>query len=308
MKTPAALLFVALALVPLAAAYGPQSYILSLGAHALIFAMAALSLDFIVGKGAMPSFGHAAFLGIGAYAVVIASSAGVDEILWQFLIAIGAALVFALASGSISLRARGVYYIMSTLAFGQMLYFLAVSLSVYGGDDGVTLASRSAWLGGQALKNDTTFYYFSLAALFLAYLLLETISNSPFGRVLGALRQNPTRVEALGYRPFGYRLVATLISGAICAVAGVLLANQSEFVSPAFMTWRRSGELLVMVILGGIGSLWGAILGAIGYLLLDEFLSTFTEQGKLILGPLLILAAIAGRGARYGAAARGSRA
>jgi branched-chain amino acid transport system permease protein len=270
--------------------------------------MAALSLDFIVGKGAMPSFGHAAFLGIGAYAVVIASSAGVDEILWQFLIAIGAALVFALASGSISLRARGVYYIMSTLAFGQMLYFLAVSLSVYGGDDGVTLASRSAWLGGQALKNDTTFYYFSLAALFLAYLLLETISNSPFGRVLGALRQNPTRVEALGYRPFGYRLVATLISGAICAVAGVLLANQSEFVSPAFMTWRRSGELLVMVILGGIGSLWGAILGAIGYLLLDEFLSTFTEQGKLILGPLLILAAIAGRGARYGAAARGSRA
>jgi branched-chain amino acid transport system permease protein len=126
--------------------------------------------------------------------------------------------------------------------------------------------------------------------------------------VLGALRQNPTRVEALGYRPFGYRLVATLISGAICAVAGVLLANQSEFVSPAFMTWRRSGELLVMVILGGIGSLWGAILGAIGYLLLDEFLSTFTEQGKLILGPLLILAAIAGRGARFGAAARASRA
>ena len=295
MKAPAPIVFATLALVPLAASFGPSSYILNLGAHALIFAMAALSLGFILGKGAMPSFGHAAFLGIGAYAVVIASSAGVDEILWQFLFAIGAALLFALATSSISLRARGVYYIMSTLAFGQMLYFLAVSLSVYGGDDGVTLERRSLLLGGQALRNDANFYYFSLAALGLAYLLLESVSVSPFGRVLGALRQNPTRVEALGYRPFGYRLVATLISGAVCAVAGVLLANQSEFVSPAFMTWRRSGELLVMVVLGGVGSLSGAIVGAIGFLLVDELLSTITEQGKLILGPLLILAAMAGR-------------
>ena len=295
MKTPAAIIFFALALVPLAAKYGPASYILNLGAHALIFAMAALSLDFILGKGAMPSFGHAAFLGIGAYAVVIAASAGVDEILWQFAFAIGAAFVFALVTSSISLRARGVYYIMSTLAFGQMLYFLAVSLSAYGGDDGVTLASRSTLWGGPALRNDTIFYYVCLAALVLAYGLLETISASPFGRVLGALRQNPTRVEALGYRPFGYRLVATLISGAVAAVAGVLLANQSEFVSPAFMTWQRSGELLIMVILGGIGSLWGAILGAVGFVLVEELLSTVTEQWKLILGPLLILAAMAGR-------------
>jgi branched-chain amino acid transport system permease protein len=295
MKAPAAILFFALALVPLAARFGPQSYILNLGAHALIFALAALSLDFILGKGAMPSFGHAAFLGIGAYAVVIAASAGFEEILWQVLFAIGAALVFALVTSSISLRARGVYYIMSTLAFGQMLYFLAVSLSAYGGDDGVTLDARSTLWGRQTLRDDTTFYYVCLVTLALAYLLLEAISASPFGRVLGALRQNPTRVEALGYRPFGYKLVATLIAGALCAVAGVLLANQSEFVSPAFMTWQRSGELLVMVVLGGVGTLWGAMAGAIGYLLVEEWLSSFTEQGKLILGPLLILAAMAGR-------------
>ena len=308
MKSPIVLLFALLAMVPVAAKFGPEAYVLSLGAHALIFAIAALSLDFILGKGAMPSFGHAAFLGIGAYVVLITQSGGLDEILWQFLIAIGVALLFALVTSAISLRARGVYYIMSTLAFGQMLYFFAISLSAYGGDDGMTLTERSALLGSRVLGGDASFYYFTLFVLFAVFLLLQRIVGSSFGRVLGAIRQNPTRVESLGFRPFGYRLVATLISGAICSMAGVLLANQSQFVSPAFMTWQRSGELLVMVILGGIGSLWGAIVGAIGFLLVEELLSTLTEQWKLILGPALILVAMTGRGGLAGLLPRGSQA
>ena len=307
-RAPEAVLFALLALVPLAARWGPSAYILNLGAHVLIFALAALSLDFMLGKGALVSFGHAAFLGIGAYAVVIASSWGVDEILWQFAFAIGAALIFALLTSSISLRARGVDYIMSTLAFGQMLYFLAVSLSAYGGDDGTTLSGRGALLGTAILRGDAAFYYFALAILALAFLALDRIVGSRFGRVLGAIRQNPARVEAMGFRPLGYRLAATLISGAICACAGVLLANQSEFVSPAFMTWQRSGELLVMVILGGIGSLWGAILGAIAFLMLEELLSGFTEHWKLILGPLLILVAMTGKGGLAGLFVRRSAA
>ena len=286
-RAPAAALFGALALVPLAAHWGPKAYILSLGA--------------------LVSFGHAAFLGIGAYAVVIASSLGVDEILWQFVLAILAALVFAAITSAISLRARGVYYIMSTLAFGQMLYFLATSLSIYGGDDGTTLSGRGTLLGTAALQGDTTFYYFSLAILALAFLILQAIVASRFGRVLGAIKQNPTRVEALGLRPFGFKFVATLIAGAFAAIAGVLLAHQSEFVSPAYMTWQRSGDLLIMVILGGVGSLWGAILGAIAYLMLAEILSGFTEQWKLILGPLLVLIALTGRGGIAGLLPRGAR-
>jgi branched-chain amino acid transport system permease protein len=308
-SAPVLVLFIALALAPLAARLGPQAYILSLGAHTLVFAIAALSLEFMLGQGALVSFGHAAFLGIGAYAVVISSTYGCHDILVQFAFAIGAAATFALATGAISLRASGVYYIMSTLAFGQMLYFLAISLSAFGGDDGATLSERGRLFGTRALDGDFGFYYFTLLILLFCYALLERFVGSRFGRVLGAIRQNPLRVQAVGLRPFGFRLAATVISGAMCACAGVLLANQSEFASPAYMTWQRSGELLVMVILGGIGSLWGAILGAIAFLMLEELLSTVTEQWKLILGPLLVLIALTGRGGLAGliGTASGSR-
>ena len=232
----------------------------------LILALAALSLDFLVGQAALVSFGHAAYLGIGAYAVVLASMAGIDDLLLQALIAVAAAALFAALTGYVSLRASGVYYIMSTLAFGQMLYFLFVSLSALGGDDGYTLSSRSLLIGEPRLASDFSFYYFCLAALALAYLMLARIAGSRFGRVLNAIRQNPLRARALGFRPFPSQLAACVIAGAIAAVAGTLLANQSEFVAPAFMSWQRSGELLVMTILGGVGSLWGAVLGAIVYL------------------------------------------
>ena len=291
---PALWIFAVLACAPLVAKLGAETYLLSLATHALIFAIAALSLDFVLGHGALVSFGHAAFLGIGAYAVAMLSRWGQDEIFVQLLAAISAAAVFALTTGAISLRASGVYYIMSTLAFGQMLYFFFVSLSAWGGDDGVTLDARSRLFGASVLKSDVGLYYFALVVLMTCWALAERIVGSRFGRVLGAIRQNPLRVRAVGFQPFGYRLTAYAISGAMCATAGVLLANQSEFVSPAFMTWQRSGELLVMVILGGVGSLWGAILGAIAFLALGESLSLLTDQGNLILGPLLVLVALIG--------------
>ena len=300
---PAVLLFAGLALFPFAAHFGAQVYLLSLGARMLILALAALSLDFLVGQGALVSFGHAAYLGIGAYTVVLASMAGIDDLFVQALIAVAAAALFAVLTGYVSLRASGVYYIMSTLAFGQMLYFLFVSLSALGGDDGYTLASRSLLIGAPRLTSDFSFYYLCLAALALAYLMLARIAHSRFGRVLNAIRQNPLRARALGFRPFPIRLAACMIAGAVAAVAGTLLANQSEFVAPAFMSWQRSGELLVMTILGGVGSLWGAVLGAIVYLSLEEALSLVTDQTHVLIGPLLVVVAIFGRRGLAGAPA-----
>ena len=300
-QTPAVLLFAGLALFPLAAHYGAQAYLLALGARALIIALAALSLDFLVGQAALVSFGHAAYLGIGAYAVVLISMAGIDDLLVQALAAVVAAALFAALTGCVSLRARGLYYIMSTLAFGQMLYFLFVSLSVLGGDDGYTLSNRSRLFGEPCLTSDFSFYYFCLAVLALAYLLLTRIAGSRFGRVLNAIRQNSLRAGALGFRRLGFELAACAIAGAIAAVAGTLLANQSEFASPAFMSWQRSGELLVMTILGGVGSLWGAVLGAIVYLTLEEALSLLTDQTHIVLGPLLVAVALFGRRGLAGA-------
>jgi branched-chain amino acid transport system permease protein len=300
---PPLLLFAGLALFPLVARFDADAYLVTLGARMLILALAALSLDFLVGQGALVSFGHAAYLGIGAYSVVLASIVGIHDLLLQAVIAVVAAALFAALTGYVSLRASGVYYIMSTLAFGQMLYFLFVSLSALGGDDGYTLSSRSLLIGKPLLASDLSFYYLCLGALALAYLVVARIAKSRFGRALNAVRQNPLRARALGFRPFPFQLAACVIAGAIAGVAGTLLANQSEFVAPAFMSWQRSGELLVMTILGGVGSLWGAILGAITYLTLEETLSLLTDQTHLIIGPLLVIVAIFGRRGLAGALA-----
>ena len=192
---------------------------------------------------------------------------------------------------------------MSTLAFGQMLYFLFVSLSALGGDDGYPLSSRSRLIGKPLLASDFSFYYLCLGAPVLAYVVLARVAKSRFGRVLNAVRQNPQRARALGFRPFPSQLVACVIAGATAAIAGTLLANQSEFVAPAFMSWQRSGELLVMTIFGGVGSLWGAILGVITYLTLEEALSLLTDETQLLIGPLLVMGALFGRRGLAGALA-----
>ena len=295
-----ALIFAALALAPLAARYGAEGFILSLLARVMIFGIAALSLDLLLGYGALVSFGHAAFLGIGAYAVGILASHGIEEIGIQVPVAVAASALFALVTGAISLRTKGVYFIMITLAFGQMLFFLATSLAPYGGDDGLTLPGRSLLFGTKAIAGGPGFHYAVLACLVGAYLLCRSLVASRFGRVLRGTRENATRMEAIGFSPYRFQLAAYVIAGALCGLAGVLQANQAEFVSPAYMTWQRSGELIVMVVLGGLGTLHGAIIGAAAFLLLEEMLSGWTEHWKMIFGPLLILVVLFARGGILG--------
>lgn len=295
-----AAIFLLLALLPVVAVAIDDPFLMITVTRVMVFAIAALSLDLILGFGGLVSFGHAAFLGIGAYAVAVLSANGVSDLLVQMLAAVGAAALFALVTGAISLRTRGVYFIMITLAFGQMAFFFFVSLSAYGGDDGYTLQARSTLFGRPLLENDMTFYYVTLAALVLLFLLCSSIIGARFGRVLTGTRENPLRMQAIGYTPFRYQLTAYVISGCICAIGGVLLANQTEFVSPAFMTWHRSGELIVMVILGGIGTLVGAVLGAGVFLMLEEWLAIFSEHWRIGMGLVLILVVLFTRGGLTG--------
>jgi branched-chain amino acid transport system permease protein len=266
----------------------------------MIVAIAALSLDLILGYGALISFGHAAFIGIGAYTVGILASHGFEDAVIQVPVALAASAIFALVTGAISLRTKGVYFIMITLAFGQMLFFLATSLATYGGDDGMTLSSRSLVAGAAVLKSDIGLYAAILACLLGTYVLCSAVVASRFGRVLRGTKENATRMTAIGFEPFRYQLTAYVISGMIAGLAGCLLANQAEFVSPAYMTWQRSGELIFMVVLGGLGSLHGAILGAAAFLLLEEQLPGLTEHWKMIFGPLLIVIVLFARGGLMG--------
>jgi branched-chain amino acid transport system permease protein len=294
------LIFAALALAPIAAKFGAEGYILSLLNRVMIFGIAAVSLDLILGYGALISFGHAAFLGLGAYAVGILMSHGVEGAVPQVLAALAASALFALVTGAISLRTKGVYFIMITLAFGQMLFFLGTSLAAYGGDDGMTLPSRSLLFGSDLLRRDLVFYYVVFLCLAGTYLLCRSIVASRFGRVLRGTRENAVRMQAIGFSPFRFQLAAYVIAGTLCGLAGFLLANQTEFVSPAYMTWQRSGELIVMVILGGLGSLHGAILGAAAYVILEEVLAGYTEHWKMIFGPMLVLVVLFARGGILG--------
>ncbi|MCA3563335.1 MAG: branched-chain amino acid ABC transporter permease [Methylocystis sp.] len=298
------LLFALLAAVPLAGLFIRDGYLLSLFTRVMILAIAAISLDLILGFGALVSFGHAAFIGIGAYAMGILASHGQEGLLAGLVMALAASALFALITGAISLRTKGVYFIMITLAFGQMAFYTAASLRAYGGDDGLTVARRSLVFGSRLLENDRVFYYAVLASLIGVYLLCRMIVGSRFGRVLQGAKQNPQRMQAIGFNPYPYQLAAYVIAGMIGGFAGFLLANQTEFVSPAYMSWQRSGELIVMVIMGGIGSLHGAVIGAAAFLLLEEWLSGFTEHWKVIFGPMLVLIVLFMRGGILGFLAR----
>lgn len=300
----AALIFAALAVLPPIAIAIGDPFLVVTATRIVVFAIAALSLDLVLGYGAMVSFGHAAFVGLGAYAVAILASHGIDDVLVQALAAIAVCALFALVTGAISLRTKGVYFIMITLAFGQMAYFFMVSLSAYGGDDGLTLSARSTLFGLPVLSGDVSLFYVSLAVLVLAFLGLRALTLSRFGRVLRGTRENPIRMQAIGFQPFAFQLTAYVIAGALAGLAGVLLANQAEFVSPAYMSWQRSGELIVMVVLGGMGTLVGPIGGAIAFLLLEDWLAHFSEHWKLGLGVLLVLLVLFTRGGIAGGVER----
>lgn len=272
----------------LASATGNDFYI-ALVARMLIFAMAATSLNIVLGFGGMVCFGQAAFIGVGAYTVSILLQEGVTSAWVAWPLAVGVTALVALVVGFISLRTQGVHFIMITLAFAQMLYYLITSLKAYGGDDGLSLPGRSEFGFGLDLAHDETFYYVTLVFAALSFYGVWRLVNARFGHVLQAIRENETRVVAIGYSPLRYKLSAFVLSGALAGLSGVLLANLGAFVSPSLMHWSQSGMLMIMVILGGVGYLWGGVLGAVVFLALEEVLGHFTIHWQLGLGIVLLV-------------------
>ena len=265
----------------------------------MINALAAASLALLVAQGGLISLGHAAYFGIGGYAVGIAASNGIDNGFVHLALAVGTSMLFAALSGLVVLRTRGVHFIMVTLAFGQMIYFVMIGLKDYGGDDGLTIDARSAF-PGLDLEKATTFYYVAFAALCLATLGLARMRRSRFGLVLAAANASERRVQAAGFDPVRYRLVALVIAGAICGVAGFLNANFANFVTPDTMSWVRSAEFLFMIILGGTGAMAGPLVGAALFIILEQVLGGLTDYWQFPFGLMLIAVVLFGRGGVIG--------
>ncbi len=304
-----ALLFGGLAfalLLPLLAGALGLDYAVGIATRILILALAGIGLNLILGYGGMISFGHAAFFGLGGYVVAILSRhemrgepfmtwpfevAGTDQAILAWPAAMLACALAALVIGAISLRTSGLYFIMITLAFAQMLFFFFVSLETYGGDDGLSLLSRSA-AGPLDLHDPAQFYYLVLVLVLIALLATARWANARFGLALQGIRDNERRMRALGFATTRTKLTAFVISGAIVGLAGALMVNHTEFVSPAFLSWQRSGEILVIVVLGGMGTVFGPLAGAVVFFMLEEVLSQWTQHWMVIFGPLLVLAVL----------------
>ena len=301
-------LMLLLAAVPVYAAVTANTFLVTLFTRVIILGMAATSLNLILGYGGMVSFGHAVYLGIGGYAVGILAQEGASSGFLQWPVAILVSALFALLVGALSLRTRGVYFIMITLAFAQLVYYFGVGLDRYGADDGLTIRTRSQFAGLLNLSDRAQFYYLCLALLVVTIYLIARLVNSRFGMVIQGARSNDRRMRAIGFATFRYRLTAFVIAGAICGLAGALLANHTGFISPATMHWTRSGDLIVMVVLGGMGSAFGPLIGAVALMLLEEALSGITEYWQIILGPLLLLVVLFARGGIDGLLAGGRRA
>ena len=294
------LLFALLAAAPWIAQGIGAGHWVSLLTRIMILSIATLALDLVLGIGGMVSFGHAAFVGIGAYMTGILVTEGLGDVLIALPVIVICCALYGAFSGAISLRTRGVSFIMITLAFGQMSYFFAQALYRYGGDDGLTLSGRLTFAGLPIFDNRMGFYYIVLGVLAACYGLVSALAASRFGRALLATRDNEVRAASLGYDVFRIRLTAFVVSGILAGVSGMLLANHTEFVSPAYIAWQRSGEFIFMAIIGGLGSLWGAILGTAAFLLIEEGLSGVTEHWKAIFGPLVILFVLFTRGGLSG--------
>jgi branched-chain amino acid transport system permease protein len=307
----AALLLV-LTLLPVYVALTGDRFMLTLFSRVIILAMAVVSLNLILGYGGMMSFGHAAYLGIGGYAVGILAFEGVGSGFLQFPVALAASALFALVVGALSLRTRGVYFIMITLAFAQMAYYVASGLARYGGDDGLGINERSTFGGLIDLSNKTQFYYLCLALLYLCIYIVWRLVNSRFGLVVRGIRSNEVRMRAIGFPTYRYKLTCFVIAGTMCGLSGALIANHTDFVSPSMMFWTRSGDLIVMVVLGGMGTLFGPLFGAVALLSLEQFLPALIsaavqpfdpanavkagEYWQIVLGPLLLLVVLFARG------------
>ena len=299
------------AVLPLVAASFGEEYFISLFSRILIYAIAAVSLDLLIGYGGMISLGHAAYVGLGAYVVGILYQHSFDGqplfgllpgsenalVVWPLAVLIAA--VFALVIGSLCLRTSGMHFIMITLAFAQMLYYFFVGLEQYGGDDGLSIFSRNR-LPVLDLNSDIQFYYLCLFFLAVYLIFVHRLVHSRFGLVIRGANSNNRRIQAIGIHSYRYRLVCFAIAGAGGGLAGALLANQTEFVSPGLLNWTLSGELMVMVLLGGLGSLFGPVLGATIFLLLEEVLAMYTEHWMVYLGPFLVIVVIFAKHGLFG--------
>ena len=300
-------LAVCLLLLPWATTEAGNPALIGLATRIVIYAIAASSLNLILGYGGLVSFGHAAYFGVGAYAVgmlyfhfsnaepFLGLFPGTNQLLVTIPVAIVTSAIFALVLGGLSLRTAGLQFIMITLAFAQMVFFLFVSLKYYGGDDGLIVRHRNV-LFNLDMADDTTFYFVCLAIAAVYIFLFWRLAESRFGLVLGGIRQNERRLAAIGISTYRYKLVAFVIAGAGAGLAGALMANFAKFVSPDLLDWSQSGELMIMVILGGGATLFGPLIGAAILIGLETVLTGWTEHWQVFLGPFLILVALFTRG------------
>ena len=263
-------------------------YYTSFAGRVLVYAIAATSLNLVLGYGGMVSFGHAAFVGLGAYVTGVMVSEGIVNGYLHLALTLLVCALAACVIGAISLRTRGVYFIMITLAFAQMLFYLANSIKGYGGDEGLNIRARSVFGFGLDLKNSTAFYYAALAVLAASVYALARFVPSRLGRAVLAIRDDEQRAEALGFATFQLRLLVFVVAGMLGGVAGLLAVNQQGYVSPNVLHWTQSGTLMVMVILGGVATLWGALAGAVALLLLQEVLSAYTAHWEFWTGWVLL--------------------
>lgn len=287
-------LLVALAAVPFVATAMDQPFWIAFFARIMIYAIAATALNIALGLGGLVSFGHALFLGLGAYAVALPSFYDVGSGWLHLVVCLVLSGAAAWIIGAISLRTSGIAFIMITLAFAQMGYFLFVSLKNFGGDDGLSITHTSRF-GPLNLGSPLAVYGVSFLLLVALTWWFARLRVAPFGMALRGAQQNARRVNAIGLRARSYQLAAYVLSGMVCGVAGLLLANLNAFASPSTMAWAVSGELIVMVVLGGMGSVFGPLLGALLYLGLEEVLKALTEHWMVVFGPLIVLMALLGK-------------
>jgi branched-chain amino acid transport system permease protein len=306
--------FLSLLAVPLWALFTDEPFTITLATRVVILALAGVGLNVALGLGGLVSFGHAVFFGIGGYSMgVLASHSQSFTALmeWPFLIqgtksmpviwlvAVVTSGLAALAIGALSLRTSGVYFIMITLAFAQMFYFFAISWPAYGGEDGLSIYVRNGFPGINTL-DPIQFFAICYLILGLALFFVSRLSRSNFGLALAAARQNAARVQSVGIEPYRLRLVAFVISGAITGLAGALFADLNRFVSPTMFSWQTSGEIMIFIILGGVGRLFGPVVGAALYLMLEHFLGGLSEYWNIYLGALLLVVVLFAKGGLIG--------
>jgi len=295
-----ALFLICVGLVPVVAGAFGEPFYITLAARILIFALAASGLNLVLGYGGMVSFGHALYVGLGAYVVGILSFHGIGNGWIHLAATVALSGLVAFVTGLVCLRTSGIAFIMITLAFAQMFFFLGVSLKQYGGDDGLQIGSRSRFGALLSIDTNTGLYYFTYALLLLTLYLSWRFVHARFGRVLRGAKSNVRRMRVLGFPVVRYQVAAYAVSGAICGVAGMLLANLTKYASPAYMFWTVSGDLIVMVMLGGIATILGPVIGATVFVILETILAAYTQHWMLVLGPIIVLIALLAKRGLYG--------